>query len=70
MSSSSSSTKNIGVYKTPYLTGNLTQLKTLNNLQSVNSNNIKILNFVKVGLPKSLPKTTLPNPLLCKTFNY
>lgn len=67
---SSSSKKNTPIYKTPYIINNLTALKTLNNLQSVNSNNFTRPNFVKIGLPRSLPKTFQPNPLICKTFNY
>lgn len=68
--SSSSSKKNTSIYKTPYLTNNISQLKTLNNLQSINSNNFTRPYFVKIGIPLSLPKTFQPNPLICKTFNY
>ena len=60
--------KNTPIYKTPYLTNNNSQLKTLSNLQSVNSNNSTTSNFVKVGLPSILPKTFEPNPLISKTF--
>jgi len=55
MSSSSTTKKNTPIYKTPYVINNLTALKTLNNLQSVNSDNFTRPNFVKVGLPRSFP---------------
>ena len=66
----SSLKKNTPIYKTPYGGNNISQLKTLNNLQSINPNKVITSNFVKIGLPGMIPKTFQPNPLICKTFSY
>ena len=60
--------KNRGFFKTPFTGVYTTQIKSLNNLNSINSNNITVNNLIKIGYPINQQKQFLNNPFFSKTI--
>jgi hypothetical protein len=60
--------KNRRFFKTPFTGVYTTQVKSLNNLNSVNSNNVRVNNLIKIGYPINKQKQFLNNPFFCKTI--
>jgi len=60
--------KNRLFFKTPFTGIYSTQVKTLNNLKSVNLNNVRINNLIKIGYPINKQKQFLNNPFFSKTI--
>ena len=55
-------------FRTPFTGIYTTQVKSLNNLNSVNSNNVRIINLIKIGYPINKQKRFLNNPFFSKTI--
>jgi len=60
--------KNRGFFKTPFTGFYTTQIKSLNNLNSVNSNNVSVNNLIRIGYPINQQKQFSNNPFFSKTI--
>ena len=55
-------------FRTPFIGNYTSQIKTLNNLNSVNSNNLRVSNLIKIGYPINKQKQFSNNPFFSKTI--
>ena len=60
--------KNKVFFRTPFTGIYTTQVKSLNNLNSVNSNNISVSNLIKISYPINNQKQFNNNPFFSKTI--
>jgi hypothetical protein len=60
--------KNRGFFKTPFTGVYTVQIKSLNNLNSVNSNNVSVNNLIKIAYPINKQKQFSNNPFFSKTI--
>ena len=66
--SSIQNNKNKVFFRTPFTGIYTTQVKSLNNLNSVNSNNVRVSNLIKIGYPINNQKQFNNNPFFYKTI--